>query len=517
MHKYQPRFHIVKQSDILKLPWSEFKTFVFKETEFIAVTAYQNEKITQLKIDNNPFAKGFRDNGQGKRDKKRLVFNNLKLNSQTNSHMSSFNSQQIDHNSQFNPQLLHNNSHHMQHMHSQSFEHDNNGSRIFNSELKRDIMMSGSNEDNDDSDDDDDENYKTIDTPDEPRHSFKTYLHSSYFPSNKRQKLEPISPKALNPLAYQHINPLTFNPLSLIPSSMTTKQKTVSNTSIGSGSSSSSSSSSPSSPSLANKPTKSKNKCQFSNIESLIDNKSDEKHSDEFSGSNTTVTSSSDISFGSIGSLANSPLKPQEQVGANPNLPPHLLWYLYALSSQNGAQMNPDLERLMTAFKNNTQMASSQPADTESSTGSNFKSIKSLTSRSTHRTQPYSLPLSKEAKVKNIDEISGSLLIKNEMKVEKSEVDDEKEDEEINDETIDNFKLEATEQSFEYEENVEEEVNNDAELSNNSNAASNEEISQIEQPNGNSVLSETSFAPSSPNSLNNSTSFIEEAERENSN
>lgn len=74
MHKYQPRFHIVKQSDILKLPWSEFKTFVFKETEFIAVTAYQNEKITQLKIDHNPFAKGFRDNGQGKRDKKWVWF-----------------------------------------------------------------------------------------------------------------------------------------------------------------------------------------------------------------------------------------------------------------------------------------------------------------------------------------------------------------------------------------------------------------------------------------------------------
>jgi hypothetical protein len=48
MHKYQPRFHIVKQSDILKLPWSEFKTFVFKETEFIAVTAYQNEKVDFL-------------------------------------------------------------------------------------------------------------------------------------------------------------------------------------------------------------------------------------------------------------------------------------------------------------------------------------------------------------------------------------------------------------------------------------------------------------------------------------
>ena len=31
------------------------------DTEFVAVTAYQNTKITQLKIDNNPFAKGFRD------------------------------------------------------------------------------------------------------------------------------------------------------------------------------------------------------------------------------------------------------------------------------------------------------------------------------------------------------------------------------------------------------------------------------------------------------------------------
>ena len=33
----------------------------FPETTFIAVTAYQNDKITQLKIQNNPFAKAFRD------------------------------------------------------------------------------------------------------------------------------------------------------------------------------------------------------------------------------------------------------------------------------------------------------------------------------------------------------------------------------------------------------------------------------------------------------------------------
>ncbi|XP_028968288.1 T-box transcription factor TBX3 [Galendromus occidentalis] len=71
MHKYQPRFHLVRTGDISKLPCSPFKTFVFRETEFIAVTAYQNEKITQLKIDNNPFAKGFRDTGAGKTNKKR--------------------------------------------------------------------------------------------------------------------------------------------------------------------------------------------------------------------------------------------------------------------------------------------------------------------------------------------------------------------------------------------------------------------------------------------------------------
>lgn len=46
MHKYQPRFHIVRANDIMKLPYSTFRTYVFPETEFIAVTAYQNEKVT---------------------------------------------------------------------------------------------------------------------------------------------------------------------------------------------------------------------------------------------------------------------------------------------------------------------------------------------------------------------------------------------------------------------------------------------------------------------------------------
>lgn len=46
MHKYQPRFHIVKVNDILKLPYSTFRTYVFSETQFVAVTAYQNDQVS---------------------------------------------------------------------------------------------------------------------------------------------------------------------------------------------------------------------------------------------------------------------------------------------------------------------------------------------------------------------------------------------------------------------------------------------------------------------------------------
>ncbi|XP_042887700.1 T-box transcription factor TBX6-like isoform X2 [Penaeus japonicus] len=70
MHKYQPRIHIVAAPDLVSLHWAAFNTFAFPQTCFMAVTAYQNERITQLKIDNNPFAKGFRENGQ-LRSKKR--------------------------------------------------------------------------------------------------------------------------------------------------------------------------------------------------------------------------------------------------------------------------------------------------------------------------------------------------------------------------------------------------------------------------------------------------------------
>ncbi|CAG5121710.1 unnamed protein product [Candidula unifasciata] len=69
MHKYQPRFHIIRTSDYMRLAVSPRTTVVFEETQFIAVTAYQNEQITKLKIDNNPFAKGFRENGGGRSNK----------------------------------------------------------------------------------------------------------------------------------------------------------------------------------------------------------------------------------------------------------------------------------------------------------------------------------------------------------------------------------------------------------------------------------------------------------------
>ncbi|KAL7733987.1 hypothetical protein ACLKA6_011682 [Drosophila palustris] len=66
MHKYQPRLHVIRTADLAQIPWAPQQAFVFAETEFVAVTAYQNDRITKLKIDNNPFAKGFRETGQSR-------------------------------------------------------------------------------------------------------------------------------------------------------------------------------------------------------------------------------------------------------------------------------------------------------------------------------------------------------------------------------------------------------------------------------------------------------------------
>ncbi|XP_064466361.1 T-box transcription factor TBX20-like isoform X2 [Ornithodoros turicata] len=70
MHKYQPRIHLVKRrhsapnAPVTDLESEQFRTYVFPETVFTAVTAYQNQLITKLKIDSNPFAKGFRDSSR---------------------------------------------------------------------------------------------------------------------------------------------------------------------------------------------------------------------------------------------------------------------------------------------------------------------------------------------------------------------------------------------------------------------------------------------------------------------
>lgn len=66
MHKYFLR--LVVEEERKSLPGEEKfspKTVLqadFPETTFVAVTAYQNEEVTQLKITNNPFAKAFREN-----------------------------------------------------------------------------------------------------------------------------------------------------------------------------------------------------------------------------------------------------------------------------------------------------------------------------------------------------------------------------------------------------------------------------------------------------------------------
>ncbi|XP_020485395.2 T-box transcription factor TBX22 [Labrus bergylta] len=72
MHKYKPRVHIIRHdprmdlSQIQSLPSEGVHSFSFPETEFTTVTAYQNQQITKLKIDRNPFAKGFRDPGRNR-------------------------------------------------------------------------------------------------------------------------------------------------------------------------------------------------------------------------------------------------------------------------------------------------------------------------------------------------------------------------------------------------------------------------------------------------------------------
>ena len=51
MHKYQPRIHLVKVSDVTNMPITslddeEHRTFAFPESIFIGVTAYQNQLVS---------------------------------------------------------------------------------------------------------------------------------------------------------------------------------------------------------------------------------------------------------------------------------------------------------------------------------------------------------------------------------------------------------------------------------------------------------------------------------------
>ncbi|XP_066912103.1 T-box transcription factor TBX2-A-like isoform X2 [Clytia hemisphaerica] len=80
LQKYQPRLHITEVysekdmlADDIDLEGFPSMTFEFPEATFIAVTAYQSEQITQLKIDNNPFAKGFRDPTPAEIERTRLI------------------------------------------------------------------------------------------------------------------------------------------------------------------------------------------------------------------------------------------------------------------------------------------------------------------------------------------------------------------------------------------------------------------------------------------------------------
>ena len=58
MQKYQPLIRLTDEK------MGSSKSFTFPETTFIAVTAYQNNLMTQMKIDHNPYARAFREGDQ---------------------------------------------------------------------------------------------------------------------------------------------------------------------------------------------------------------------------------------------------------------------------------------------------------------------------------------------------------------------------------------------------------------------------------------------------------------------
>ncbi|XP_050432506.1 T-box transcription factor T-like [Adelges cooleyi] len=66
LHQYETKLHIVKVGDP-----ENVQIFAMPQTRFMAVTAYQNEEVTKLKIKYNPFAKAFKDTKVKNEDKER--------------------------------------------------------------------------------------------------------------------------------------------------------------------------------------------------------------------------------------------------------------------------------------------------------------------------------------------------------------------------------------------------------------------------------------------------------------
>lgn len=73
-HRYIPRLHVIPVPEgVSPTPDQPIVigpnclTFTFPQTEFMGVTTYQNFWITKLKIDHNPFAKSFREDGNNSR------------------------------------------------------------------------------------------------------------------------------------------------------------------------------------------------------------------------------------------------------------------------------------------------------------------------------------------------------------------------------------------------------------------------------------------------------------------
>ena len=54
MHRYFPRLHVIEEGESVT-------TFNLEDCIFFAVTSYQNDAVTKLKIQHNPYSKGFKE------------------------------------------------------------------------------------------------------------------------------------------------------------------------------------------------------------------------------------------------------------------------------------------------------------------------------------------------------------------------------------------------------------------------------------------------------------------------